>query len=100
MNVHVRCVRVHVHVRCVRVRCVHVRGVRGRARVAWTRRSDTMGQSARALEHELIPPRSSLDPSSILDPRHLTPTGHAARSFSATRRQMRSDRAEQAGTGA
>ena len=59
MNVHVRCVRMHVHVRCVRVRCVHVRCVRGRARVAWTRRSDTMEQSVRALEHELIPPRSS-----------------------------------------
>ena len=68
MNVHVRCVRMHVHVRCVRVRCVHVRCVRGRARVAWTRRSDTMEQSVRALEHELIPPRSSSIPprSSIL----------------------------------
>ena len=58
MNVHVRCVRMHVHVRCVRVRCVHVRCVRGRARVAWTRRADTMEQFPRALEHVLIPPQA------------------------------------------
>ena len=61
MHVRVRCVRVHVRVRCVRVRCVHVRCVRcvrGRARVAWTRRAYTMEQFPRAPEHVLIPPQA------------------------------------------